>query len=105
MKIKVNCQDGKNGNTPKGIKVKAIADYLGTTSESLIGKTDQNEKPSADGELDELDNEMLKLFSSLSDENKKAALDSLSFLTQQENRENEGGILLFRDTVGSICRN
>lgn len=50
--------------------------------------TDQKEKPSVDGELDELDHEIIKLFSSLSDEKKKAALNYIAFLTQQENGEN-----------------
>lgn len=49
---------------------------------------DQKEKPSAKGELDELDNEIIRVFSSLSDEKKKAALEYLAFLKQQENGDN-----------------
>lgn len=69
-------------------KITLIANYLECSVDYLIGKTDQKEKPSVDGELDELDNEIIKLFSSLSDEKKKAALNYIAFLTQQENGEN-----------------
>lgn len=45
-------------------------------------------KPSENGELDEIDNEIIKVFSSLSVEKKKAALEYLTFLNRQENRDN-----------------
>ena len=69
-------------------KLTLIANYLNTTVEYLLGKTDIKEKPSANGELDELDNEIIRVFSSLSDEKKKAALEYLAFLNQQENSDN-----------------
>ena len=78
----------KENTIPTKAVLIAIADYLETTPEYLLGETDIKEKLSANGELDELDNEIIRVFSSLSDEKKKAALEYLAFLKQQENGDN-----------------
>ena len=71
-------------------KQKELAEVLNDDVNAWNGITfvEPKEKPSVDGELDELDHEIIKLFSSLSDEKKKAALNYIAFLTQQENGEN-----------------
>lgn len=78
----------KEDTVPTKAVLIAIADYLETTPEYLLGETDIKEKPSANGELDELDAEIIRVLSSLSDEKKKAALEYLAFLNRQESGDN-----------------
>ena len=86
---KGNITTWKSGaSAPSNAALVAIANYLNTTVKYITGETDIKEKPSANGELDELDNEIIRVFSSLSDEKKKAALEYLAFLKQQENGDN-----------------
>ena len=47
----------------------------------------KQEKPSDSGELDEIDREIIKIFTSLSDEKKQAALEYMTFLNRKENGE------------------
>ena len=74
----------------KPIYVSAIANYLGTTPEYLLGQTD--DKGSPPGEipqgLDEKTSEVLAMYSRLSDEQKKQALSYLEYLAQH--RASEG---------------
>ena len=82
---KGNVTDWKMGRaTPSKLALSAIADYLNTTSEYLLGETDEKNTPRENPEgLDEIDTEIIKVFLSLSDEKKQQALSYLEFLRKQ----------------------
>lgn len=83
-----NISDWKSGKAfPTNAVLHALADYLDTTPEYLKGETDIKEKPSDSGELDKIDREIIKIFTSLSDEKKQAALEYMTFLNRKENGE------------------
>ena len=73
----------RRGAIPRNSTVKAIADYFGVTTETLL----TGEKEKALGEipegLTELDAEIIKAYSSLSEEKKQQALSYLEFLRSQ----------------------
>ena len=67
----------------------SLSKVLGDDGSLWANMTFSNkEKPSDNGELDEIDNEIIKVLSSLSAEKKKAALEYLTFLSRQENGDN-----------------
>ena len=75
-----NWKVGKN--VPSARTLASIADYLGTTPEYILGKTDKKEKPTVDDD-DELEkdvNELVKLTKNFSDEEFKAVLDYVDYL-------------------------
>ena len=82
---KGNVTDWKMGRAnPSKLALSAIADYLNTTPEYLLGETDEKNTPRENPEgLDEIDAEIIKVFSSLSDEKKQQALSYLEFLRKQ----------------------
>ncbi len=73
---------------PRHTTLIKLADYFGVSPDELLKDQGIKEKPSDNGELDEIDNEIIKVFSSLSAEKKKAALEYLAFLSRQENGDN-----------------
>lgn len=72
----------------KPIYVSAIANYLGTTPEYLLGQTDDKGSPPGDVPqgLDEKTTEVVMKLSRLSDEQKAKVLSYLEFLASQENQ-------------------
>ena len=75
----------KNGVIPNGFTVQAIADYLGTSVDYLLGKTDQKEKTSVGNDPDE--SKMRKLYaaySALSPERQHQLDDYIAFLQSQQ---------------------
>ena len=74
----------------KPIYISAIADYLDTTPEYLLGKTDKKEKPAIVGEPIS-DNESFILYNSLSPELRKQADEYLRFLAAKNKETQESG--------------
>ena len=82
---KGNVTDWKMGRaTPSKLALSAIADYLNTTPEYLLGETNDRQKETTlqdipEG-LSELDTEIIKIYASLPEEKKQQALSYLEFL-------------------------
>ena len=65
-------------------KIILLAEYFSVSREYLLGETDEKNTPRENPEgLDEIDAEIIKVFSSLSDEKKQQALSYLEFLRKQ----------------------
>lgn len=80
---KGNISDWKFGRAaPSTLALATLSDYLGTTPEYLLGETDIKEKPTGAGEL-LFDNEIFKLYQSLSPELQKQADDYLKYLASK----------------------
>lgn len=76
--------------TIKPIYLNAIAAYLGTTPEYLLGQSDDKDLPLEELKgLDEKDTEILNMYSRLSDEQKKQALSYLEFLADKQENEDK----------------
>lgn len=80
----------KPGAVIKPIHINAIANYFGVTPEYLLGKTEEKGSPSAEllKGLDELDLEVLTVFSQLSEHGREEALSFARFLAQRKNKDN-----------------
>ena len=70
----------KENSVPKRTVLNAIADYLDTTPEYLLGETDIKEKPSEQTEDDELVSEFIELLNGLTDEQLKSVFDYIEFI-------------------------
>lgn len=75
---------------PRQATLQRIADYFGVTPEYLLGKTEEKGRPSAEilKRLDELDMEVLTVFSQLSEHGREEALSFARFLAQRKNKDN-----------------
>jgi transcriptional regulator with XRE-family HTH domain len=63
---------------PRAEKVKKVADYFGVSVEYLIGKEEEQKKPTADdGELNETESALLELFRTLPEESQRMYLEVL----------------------------
>lgn len=76
--------------TIKPIYLNAIANYLDTTIEYLLGKTEEKGSPS--GEIpegpDEICAKIITLYSNLEENQKSEALSYLEFLVQKKQQDN-----------------
>lgn len=70
----------KENNVPKRTVLNAIADYLDTTPEYLLGETDIKEKPSEQTEDEELVSEFAELLNGLTDKQLKSVFDYIEFI-------------------------
>lgn len=68
---------------PKADNLAKIADYLGCSVDYLMGRDD--ESPATDGESRTA--ELLRLFNSVPDENRKEAMNYLRFLAEHKQEE------------------
>lgn len=86
--ISTNCiTDWKSGRNKSYLKyVNPISDFLGTTPDYLLGKTDKKEKPTADegDEREELLKLLGKMFTNLSEEQKETVLRYAEFLEKNQ---------------------
>ena len=73
----------KNGTVPNNTTLKKIADYFGISAEQLINDSPLEELKGHD----EKDNEILNMYSRLSDEQKKQALSYLQYLAEHKAHE------------------
>ena len=82
-----NVTDWKMGRaTPTAGVLITIAEYLDTTPDYLLGKTDKKEKPTADegDEREELLKLLGKMFTNLSEEQKETVLRYAEFLEKNQ---------------------
>lgn len=82
-----NVTDWKMGRaTPTAGVLVTIAEYLDTTPDYLLGKTDKKEKPTADegDEREELLKLLGKMFTNLSEEQKETVLRYAEFLEKNQ---------------------
>lgn len=86
--ISTNCiTDWKSGRNKSYLKyVNPISDFLDTTPDYLLGKTDKKEKPTAedDGELSELLLELKGIITDMTENQKDALLDYAKYLKSKE---------------------
>lgn len=74
----------KENSVPKRTVLNAIADYLDTTPEYLLGETDIKEKTSEQTEDEELVSEFIELLNGLTDEQLKSVFDYIQFIKRKE---------------------
>lgn len=82
-----NVTEWKMGRaTPTAGVLITIAEYLDTTPDYLLGKTDKKEKPTAedDGELSELLLELKGIITDMTENQKDALLDYAKYLKSKE---------------------
>ena len=65
----------------------AIAEVLDTTPEYLRGETDKKEKPAEDGELSQMEKEMLRRLTALSPEMQEKAMEFLALLQDAQDKQ------------------
>ena len=75
----------KENSVPKRTVLNAIADYLDTTPEYLLGETDIKEKTSEQTEDEELVAEFIELLNGLTDEQLKSVFDYIQFIKTKNN--------------------
>lgn len=77
----------KKGTAPSDISLKKIADYFGVSVDYLLGKTEQKEKPSPEGESEEA--MKVALFggdTEVTDEMWREVLNYAEFIKQKYNK-------------------
>lgn len=83
---KGNVTDWKMGRAnPSKLALIAIADYLNTTPEYLLGETENRQKETPTAEGDERKKELIELFSQLDD----AGQDALIAIAQQMKKQDK----------------
>ena len=79
----------KNGRVPKWQTLSLLAEYFGISVEELISEQKETLPAEILAGRDELDIEILNLYSQLSDEQKEQALSYLEFLTSQSSSKTQ----------------
>lgn len=77
----------KRGGEIPAERIALIAQILDTTVDYLLGRTDQKEKPAENGELSEVQADILKRIMALSPEKRKQMEDYIDFLLTQQGDE------------------
>ena len=75
------------GGTIPDSELKIIADVLDTTPEYLRGETDKKEKPSKNGELSQMEKEMLRRLTALAPEMQDKAMEFLALLQDAQDKQ------------------